>query len=121
MGEQLDLLFSTASETHVADNGARVEVGTVQYCGNTYANLGSIVDHERGCVVGYVGKDNRTLTTWEGKPIGTVREISKWRTPRSWVSSYMHAYVAEVDGKRYHGRGCGEGMVLKLHASKSRG
>lgn len=109
--------LSFAVEHMVATNGAHVEVATLTHNGHNFTNLGSIVDHSRGVVVGYVGKGN-TLTTFDGKQLGTVREVSKWRTPNSFMSSHMHAYRAVIDGKRYHGRGCGEGMILRLFADK---
>lgn len=97
-------------------SGVSIEVGTVSYEGREFSALGSVVNHASGRVVGYV--KGGALTSWEGKVIGTVWPISRWRTPRSYVSTFMFAYKAIVDGKPYHGRGCGEGMVLFLKASK---
>lgn len=118
--EQLNLLFSTSSTHGTATNGARVELGTVNYCGQAFDALGSVVDHSRGYIVGYV--KGATLTTWDGAQIGTLRKVSTWKqwAPGAVFSTTMHAYVACVDGKRYHGRGQGEGMILRLRAAKVR-
>jgi hypothetical protein len=121
--------MQTRSEHGTAPNGARVEVGIVEHEGREYSALGSVVDPERGIVVGYVGKITpagygahvRALTTWDGKTIGAVWPVSSWPTPRSHVSSRMYAYRAEVEGVMYQGRGAGEGMIVKLRKMRGRG
>jgi hypothetical protein len=107
----------TRSERRVATNGAAVEVGVIVHEGREFRALGSVVDHESGRVVGYVKGDK--LVSWDGKvTLGTIRVVSTWRTPRSWVSSKMSSYRAVVGGKSYHGRGCGDGFLLKLKKSR---
>jgi len=108
----------TSSELHSAPNGARVETGTVTHEGRAYTALGSVVDHESGYVVGYV--KGATLTSWEGATIGTVREVSRWPLHNSGFSTSMHSYRATIDGRSYHGRGMGEGMLLRLRACTPR-
>ena len=116
--------MKSRAKHHVADNGAKVEVGIIVHEGREFASLGSIVDHERGYVVGYLklvdnpkpGESRHVLTSWEGRVIGTCRVISTWKTPRSWVSSTMSSYRATVDGIEYHGSG--DGMLLRLRRCK---
>lgn len=55
---------------------------------------------------------NGVLTTWHGTPIGTWRAVSSWRAA-SYMGTHMYAIRATVDGATYHGRGFGEGMVLR--------
>jgi hypothetical protein len=102
----------------------RIEVGVWEHEGEKYENLGSIVDLDRGYVVGYVGKAGTApgygahvspLTSWDGKTvIGAVWPISSRKTPQSAFSSHSYAYRGVVDGESYHGSGQGEGMVLRL-------
>ena len=100
------------------NNGATIEVGTVKHEGKEFSALGSVIDEVSGVIVGY--PKGNTLQTWDGKAIEglTLRVTSSWRTSRSYVSSRVFAYSATYKGKRYHGRGAGDGMVLKLRVSK---
>ncbi len=89
---------------------AKVEVGTFTHQGVKYSALGSIVDHDAGRIIGYPSRDNRTLMTWDGRTLGTLK-----------VTGYacgfhckLTCYRAAVDGLNYHGRGLGEGMILRL-------
>lgn len=63
-------------------------------------------------------KANGILGDWHGKPIGTWRAVSTWRTPRSFFPSTMSQIEATVDGITYTGRGAGEGMVY--HGSRKK-
>lgn len=72
-----------------------------------------------GTVPGY-GAHVRPLTDWHGKKIGVVWPVSKWKTPKSYVSSEMFQYEAEVDGVRYTGREPGEGMYVNLKRKAKR-
>jgi hypothetical protein len=104
----------------------KIEIGTIEHQGRKFSAMGSVVDSERGVVVGYVGKGTvpghashaRPLTTWKGEQIGVIWPTSSWKTPRSYVSSHSYAYDAIVDGEKYHGRGQGEGMVVRLKRYK---
>jgi hypothetical protein len=123
----------TRSEHLTADNGARVEVGTiVAPNGREHSAQGSIVDHDHGIVCGYVnargvvplGRSTvgRTwdLTTWDGATIGTVEVVSVWSNPRGIFSAHVYAFRATIDGKRYHGRGGGPGLFVRLRLSASK-
>jgi hypothetical protein len=57
--------------------------------------------------------DDGKLADWHGNIIGAFRIVSKWRTPRSYVSSHMRQIEALVDGVYYTGRGTGKGMLYK--------
>lgn len=107
----------------------RVEIGTIEHSGRKFSALGSVVDTARGRVSGYVGSGTvpgygshvRPLTSWDGKTrIGVIWPKSSWSTPRSPFSSKMYAYEAEIDGRRYSGRGMGEGMVVHLKRRATR-
>ena len=55
-----------------------------------------------------------SLTTWGGKLLTEdVSIIASWHTPRSCVSGEMFQVAAIIDGVRYTGRTCGEGMIWK--------
>lgn len=113
-------MIATRTETLTATNGAQIEVGTITHEGRDFAALGSVVDEQNGVIVGYP-KDGR-LHTWDGQLIdglGMLFITSSWAMPRSWIGSRMYAYRATYKGKRYHGRGFGDGMLLRLRASKS--
>lgn len=108
---------------------ATVEVGTVEHEGREYTAMGSMVDATNGRAVAYVGavcardaygRPVHKLTAWDGCQLGTAVEVSRWRTPRSFLSSHMVSYRVDMNGQRWHGRGCGEGMVLKLKRCKVR-
>ena len=107
----------------------KIEIGTIEHQGRKFSAMGSVVDSERGVVVGYVGKGTvpghashaRPLTTWKGEQIGVIWPKSSRKTPRSYVSSHSYAYDAIVDGEKYHGRGQGEGMVVRLKRYKKQG
>ena len=109
------------TETLTATNGATVEVGTITHEGQEFSALGSVIDEQNGVIVGYPKGDS--LTTWNGQPIEglRLRITSSWRTPRSFVSDRMFAYSATYKGKRYYGRGAGDGMLLRLRRSKANG
>ena len=97
---------------------ARVEVGTVEYGGRKFSNLGSTVDHERGVAAGY--PKGTELQTWDGKKIGSCRVTSSWkqRTPGSTFKTEMFSYRCVIDGIPYVGRGQGDGMILFLKRAK---
>jgi hypothetical protein len=102
------------SEYITTDTGARVEVSTFASQGRSFTALGSVVDHEKGIVTGYPKGD--VLNSWDNKPIGTCRIVSRFRMAR-WSFAggwYMYCYRAVVDGQPYYGRGLGDGMILRL-------
>jgi hypothetical protein len=101
---------------------ATVEVATMLYEDERHTALGSVVDHEAGHVVGYVSDDGRTLTTFQGEPLGTLKMVGgsdAVKVGRRWREPTL-SYRAVIDGRRYHGRGAGPGMLLRLRASRGR-
>lgn len=106
-------MTGTRSETR-QEGTALVETGTVVHEGREYAATGSVVDHTRGVVVGYPA--GRELQAWDGRVIGTLFRVSTCRN--RLTRSTLVAYRATVDGRRYWGRGSGDGMVLRLRAAK---
>lgn len=109
--------MQSRSETLTATNGATVEVGTVVHEGREFAAQGSVIDEQTGVIVGYPKGDR--LQTWGGKDIEglKLRVVSTWSV-RSWIGSTMYAYSAVYNGRKYHGRGFGDGMSLVLRANK---
>ena len=97
---------------------ARVEVGNFSHEGKSYSALGSAVDHDRGVVVGY--PKNGVLQSWDGKPIGTCRIVSRWKNKRGIFSSEMCSYRCVVGGRTYVGRGGGDGLLLRLRLAKGK-
>jgi hypothetical protein len=81
---------------------------TVEFDGRKFSAGGAVVSSER--IIAYLAKDG-VLTDWHGKPLGTYRITSTWRTPRSYVSSTMSQVLAIVDGIAYTGRSAGVGMA----------
>ncbi len=56
------------------------------------------------------------LKDWHGAVIGTCRITSRWRTPYSFVSSYMCQIEGDINGRKYTGRGSGSGMIWQGRA-----
>lgn len=98
---------------------------TIEHNGRTFTSGGAVVTPDY--IVAYVGdfllsgltgqRDTRKLTDWHGNVIGTCTLASSWRI-NSYISDRMYQIYATVDGRRYTGRGCGEGMVCKLRPCK---
>jgi hypothetical protein len=88
---------------------------TVTHKGRSFEAGGAVVTPNH--IVAYLAKDG-ALTDWHGKPLGTYRIVATWRTPRSYVSTTMHAVHARVDGVVYKGRSAGVGMVFCGKRSK---
>jgi hypothetical protein len=65
-----------------------------------------------------------TMTDWEGKPIGKIlRKTCKRVRPGergAWISDERCSYVVEIGGRKYAGRGRGEGMAVSLRQMKGR-
>lgn len=109
--------MSTQFKSETFTNGATVEVGTVTHDGREFAALGSVIDETRGVIVGYPKGDK--LQSWDGKDIpGVVLRVTSSWPVQSYLGSTMYAYSATYKGRRYHGRGFGDGMSLSLRASK---
>lgn len=112
--------MKSRSETKIADNGASIELATIEHEGKEFTAFGSIIDHARGIVVGYPSMiDGKLcLSTWDGKAITSLHVVSKWRI-HSWQSDAMCAYQATIDGHSYHGRGL-NGLVVYMRKGKGK-
>ncbi len=112
-------MLETHSETVKTDSGASVEVATVTFGGRDFTNMGSVVDHENGFVVCYPDKDGH-VTTWNGVVLGTASLVRKWKqfVPFACHRVEIYAWSCVIDGRKYHGRNSGPGMLLRLRASK---
>jgi hypothetical protein len=94
----------------------------VEHEGKKFEAGGAVVTDE--WVIGYPKLDSEhvgatgTLTSWHGEPLGTVRITSKWRTPKSFVSSHMFQMEARVNGKTYTGRSAGNGVIFRGRVKK---
>jgi len=58
------------------------------------------------------------ITDWNGKVLGYGRVVSRSKVaphaPGGWISSERVSYQFEIDGKKYHGRGRGDGIAVAL-------
>lgn len=64
-------------------------------------------------ILAYVGVDNFTITTWDGKALGKCSLGKGWPV-RSYLGKRMYQIYATIDGKQYTGRGFGAGMSVVL-------
>jgi hypothetical protein len=115
-----DLEFSC--KTHTADNGARVEVGTVTHEGRAFEALGAVRDEVNGFVGAYVSERAPglfSLTTWEGVEIAPLRKVHTWK---QWafggVRVEIFAWSATIGGRTYTGRNSGPGMFVRMRSGK---
>jgi hypothetical protein len=95
------------------------ELVSLTFEGVTVTAFGACVDEVNGRAAGYV--KGETLTTCGGEVLGTLRETGRWRRKyvgRTYAPHTVYAYAAVIGGKRYHGRGAGEGMLLTLRRAK---
>ena len=64
------------------------------------------------------------LQSWDGKPIGKiVRKTCRKVRPGergAWISNERCSYVVDIDGRRYTGRGRGDGIAVNLRQMKRR-
>ena len=71
---------------------------------------------------GYPAGDK--LTDFEGKTIGKIVNKSCAKVPPhargGWISSQRCSYTVEIGGRKYTGRGRGEGMGVSLRQMKGR-
>lgn len=65
-----------------------------------------------------------TITDYHGKVIGRIVRKSCKRVPYgargSWISGERCSYVVEAGGRRYAGRGRGEGIHVNLRQMRGR-
>lgn len=95
---------------------------TVEFQGRKFASGGAVVADDY--VIAYVGKKEngapRALTDWHGNRLGICYLTSNWPIRNGWVASRMYQIEAYINGVRYTGRGCGEGMVCRLRRAKGK-
>jgi hypothetical protein len=64
------------------------------------------------------------MTDWHGNVIGRIISKSCKRVrPHergAWISGERCSYVVEIDGRRYTGRGRGEGVSVSLRQMKGK-
>ncbi len=113
--------FEARSEQHAS---ATVEIGAMIHNGQRFEALGSVVDFERGILVGYPAQIHTdrppfyALQTWDGQRIhGMVLVRKAWRYCFGRKVE-IYYWRALIDGRRYSGRNSGLGMVLTLRAGK---
>jgi len=81
-----------------------------EFHGQTFLGAGTTVTEDR--VHGaYLAADG-LVKTGHGHVLGTYRVTSRWRTPRSWVSSTRCQVRAVVQGRTYNGQSWGTGMLF---------
>jgi hypothetical protein len=63
------------------------------------------------------------MTDWNGKVIGRIisKRCSRVRPGErgAWISNERCSYVVEIDGRRYVGRGRGDGISVNLRQTKA--
>jgi hypothetical protein len=88
----------------------------IEHEGRTFECGGAVVTPE--AIVAYP-RAGGVLGDWHGRPIGTWRAVSRWKTPRSSMSLTMSQIEAVVNGITYTGRGAGEEMIFKGKVKRS--
>ena len=91
--------------------------------GNIYSDEGVDIREKRDMLdrskpfFCYVSSDGNRVTGWKGNTLGRVTWSSSSRTGwcRSWIT---HVRVTDVHGNKWHGKGSGAGMFIRLHPSK---
>jgi len=92
--------------------------------GNVYSDEGVDLREKRRLLdrstpfVCYLSSDMKHITGWKGNILGRVVSFSRSRTGfgGSWIT---HVRVVDVHGGKWHGKGAGEGMVIRLRPSKT--
>lgn len=109
--------MDTRIEVQEGPNGATAEVVTLIHEGREFSALGAVINHAEGYLVGYVSSDGKSLTKSGGEiicPVQLVGEYRRYYRWSGWVTTYC--YRARVGELRYHGRGGGPGMLLRMRA-----
>jgi hypothetical protein len=99
-----------------------VEIGTIEHEGKSFSAMGSIIDTEARLIIGYPKYGNfngigHQLTTWHGDFIAGLAITGK---ARGFNGVELTCYAIDYQGRRYHGRGLGEGMAVKLRCTSNR-
>lgn len=73
--------------------------------------------------VAYLSSDLRTVRTWSGGLLGNVVRSSAIPNPAAFGGWRRNTQIAvtviDTAGGRWHGRGAGANMAIRLHPSKS--
>lgn len=126
--------MQSRSELGASGAGELAEIGTIVHDGREFAAMGAQLTDAYAVV--YVGallnpyypsgselargygrlptwyRARYAATTWDGRRIGELSEVSSWRVPNGYVSGWVYAYQLTLDdGRRYAVRGSGPGMV----------
>lgn len=69
--------------------------------------------------VAYISTDSKSVTTWTGGFLGRITWSNSTANPRGIYSRETVAInVIDAHGKKWHGRGPGSGMCVRLFPSK---
>jgi hypothetical protein len=98
--------------TAVDGRQALAELASFELDGLTCTSGGALVSAE--LVVGYV--KGETLTTWTGEPIMKIRRTGG---ARGFRGTRLVSYAGEFAGRRWHGRGLGECMILRMRPGRN--
>ncbi len=104
------------------DNAMRGRVEQYEILTNPPETIGAYIG-EPVCYSNWRAAVPHPVNVWTGLKIGTAWETGRWKTPRSYLSDYIHSYRAEIAGREYVGRGGGIGMLCifrETAASKRR-
>ncbi len=102
-----------------------MERGIATHEGHEFASGGAFVADDR--LVAYLGGvttvtnycrgklDSGNVVTWKGVIIGRYSIVKSWKVPCRHMGWYSMSQVSIVlnDGRRYHGRSQGPGMIVK--------
>lgn len=106
----------------IEKNGELHEATAITLEGQTFVSGSGELTETR--LAGYLkGPDEKIgdrgeVTLGSGRVIGTYEIMSRWATPRSWLSSHrvwVHIYVGD---KVYGGSSCGSGMLVQARRLK---
>lgn len=72
--------------------------------------------------IGYLDRDQRTVTTWPGGHLMNVTHTTQHRgcTPTGGYYSTVHLRAIDVHGQHWHGTSAGPSMCAHLRKSKHR-
>jgi hypothetical protein len=110
--------LKTGSKLHVGTAGdgrqALVELATVELDGKSFTSGGAMISDEQ--IIGYVSSDGRELRTWSGETIMPIRQTG---SQRGFYRALIKSYAGVYAGRRWYGRGLGEGMLIRLRPGKA--
>jgi hypothetical protein len=100
----------------VAGDGrqALAEIASIELDGQTFTAGGAMISESE--IIGYVSDDGCELRTWNGERIMAIRKTGE-RT--GFHRTVLKSYAGQYAGRRWHGRGLGEAMILRLRPGKA--